>query len=269
MIKRNQWFTGGLLIYAVVTVAFYFLFPDFNSGFKQADFVYLIASFFPVAAVMYALNLYGRKGQHGSALTFMFLSFLTLFVGEALWAIFEFIGLDPYPSAADYFYIISYPLLFIGLLKEWRLMKVDWSEVSGFSKLMMSLITLALAGVVGYFGLYLAYDAGAGALENFVAMTYGVGDLILLVLAMFVLKMADEFKGGRLFYTWFGIFLGLIFTLFADIGFAIYYEPYEEGVFSFNVILDFLWIGSFMAYAYGFYRMGEIVKSAQDRVLKQ
>ncbi len=269
MNKTRQWFILGGFLYFILSIFIYFLFPNFTDGFQASDIIYVVSSAFPVLALAYALRFFGFKKGHGRALFYMFLSFLCLFIGEVLWSVFEYIDVDPYPSAADYFYILSYPLLFIGLYKEVKLLRVNWSISKDLSNLIMGFIGLGLLVFVGYFGVYYAYDPVASHLENTVAIAYGVGDLALIILALMVLKITDEFRGGSMFFIWLTIFTGLMFTLIADIGFAIYYEPYEEGVLSYNVVLDLLWMGSFITYAYGFYGMGNIIRNVQEKVKKQ
>lgn len=268
MTKSDKALQAAVLGFFGIAIALYFIFPNFTTGAGPSDIIYLLASFLPMAGAFYALKLYG-SGSNGRSLTLIALSFTALFIGETLWLGFEQVGMDPFPSIADLFYIASYPLLFFGLLIQLKQAKVEWSNQGGFSKVLIWLSLITLIIFVGYFGIYFAYDGESTLLENVVGMSYGVGDLILIFLSLFVLKMTEEFRGGQLFNAWLAVFIGLFLTLLADIGFAIYNEAYELGQFAYNATLDFLWIGSFLAFAYGFFSMGNIIKKVQSRVLKK
>ena len=45
-------------------------------------------------------------------------------IGEIFWMIFTLQGIEAFPSLADYFYIIAYPILFVALLKQVKISPV-------------------------------------------------------------------------------------------------------------------------------------------------
>lgn len=263
--RINRILFWGICFFFLMCLLVYLLFPDIGNYSGPTEAIFVLSSFMPVLALIYTLKIYGFDRGHGKALFFIFLSFAALFIGEVIWAIYDFLDVDPFPSIADYFYILSYPLLFIGLFEELEMSKVKWSSNSRLSKVLMGLVGFFLVVLVFYFGIYLAYDPEVTLFENVVAMLYSVGDLVLIGLALFVLRIMNEFQGGLFFYSWLSVFIGLFLTLIADIAFSIYNAPYEEGIFVYNVILDGVWMAAYLSFAYGFASMANIVKLVQDR----
>lgn len=267
MTKKQSLMIGSLCLLFLASIFTYFLpFPFLiESDFYQM--VYLLMSATPLLGSFYVLKCYGVKSSQGKIFTLISMAFLFLFIGEFLWTIFIFMGIDPYPSAADYFYILFYPLLFLALMRQLKVTNIDWRFKSLFLKVIMVAFALVLMGLVGYFGVYVAYDSQLSFIENAVAIAYGIGDLILILLAFFVLKMADEFKGGRLFVAWLMFSVALFITLIADIGFAIYTVPYEESVLWALRTMDLFWVASFLVFAGSLFSLGNIVKDAQQKAL--
>lgn len=265
-IKSNKLLAIFLFVFFVFTAGVYLNSTNFTQGFSFSDSLYLAASLIPFLGAVYALKLYGMGGNRGTPLLFITLGFGSLFIGELLWAIFEYRGLDPFPSIADYFYILMYPLLSIGLIKEIKFLKDEEKSETLFLKGIMIFIGIILVGLVGYFGVYQAYDMEASLLENTVVIAYGVGDLLFIMLALLVLKLTEEFKGGRLFFAWLAFFLGLIAMLLADVGFAMFTDVYEEGIAVVVRSLDLIWLASFLLLGYGMFSIGNIAKQAHKMI---
>ena len=265
MNKGNQTLLWVLFLFFTLVLLTYFLFPgDINRSFPTR-IAYLLVSFSPIVAIAFALKFYGLDQGHGRAYLLVLFSFIAAFIGDFIWFVFDYLNIEPFPSIADYFYILWYPFLFMGLLREWKMSSAKLSPASFASKMLMFFITFVLILLVGYFGIYLAYSSDVSFLENAVAISYSVGDLILLSLALFVLRIMNEFQGGYLFYPWLGIFVGLCLMLIADIIFSIFQVPYDEGVFSFVISLDGIWMASLLAFAYGFGSLANTIKLVQDR----
>jgi diguanylate cyclase (GGDEF)-like protein len=106
-----------------------------------------------------------------------------LFVGESLWTWYSrVLGVDPFPSLADAFYLGAYPLLATALaLWARRSAPVERSA----SVLDAGIITVA-AGLLAWVALIVptVSDADLGLLDQVVSVAYPVADLALLVLTV-------------------------------------------------------------------------------------
>lgn len=70
-------------------------------------------------------------------------------------------------------------------------------------KILFALFALLLSTVVFYFEIYIPYDMTSSLFVAAVQTAYGVADLILIILFIFVLLLALSYQGGKMFYVWF------------------------------------------------------------------
>ena len=129
---------------------------------------------------------------------------------------------------------------------------------------MVTLLTLLIAAV-SYEVLFLQFDSTLTFVENVVGMAYGIGDLLLIIVSYFVVKMASQYRGGKMLMPWMMIFIGLVLTLIADIYFNIYNEAYTAKIAPY-IHIDLLWIASYLFYTFGIFSLGIIVKTAIAKI---
>lgn len=128
-------------------------------------------------------------------LAWMFLAFgmFSSAMGEILWVYYEHVaGIDPFPSVADFFYLAYYPLTLIGVLF------LPFTPVRAQDRIIFGLdltIVLLSGTIITWFYLLapLGFEPG---LTGVVAISYPVGDLLLLAGVM-VLIQRDVEKVGR------------------------------------------------------------------------
>jgi len=239
---------------------------------RYSDFVgnifYLMSPFLAVCFGIYAFLTYRISNAHGQALGLIGLGLLFFFVGDFIFFWYQFVShTNPYPSMADVFYLTAYPLLFAGFIREATVHKVNWRNFNKLVLILIILILLFLAIIVSYFGVYLAYTAGDSKLSNFISIAYGVGDLILIVPSLFILKIALDYRGGKLFYSWALMLLGLMSMLTGDILFAIFKNSYTALVWPYTLI-DIAYVASYLLFAYSFYYTGRVIKDLHQKMIK-
>ena len=223
-----------------------------------------------LAAVLgfYASSIYKLENIHGKTMAWLGSGLTLFFIGELLFFLYQFVfHKTPFPSVADVFYLLAYPMLLAGLLIEVKMHKPKLSEFNKQALAIITLIFLSLLGVVCYFGIYNAYDAKASTLANIIGMSYGVADLIILVPVIYVLKLAFQFRGGKLFVSWMLIFCAMIFMLAGDIFFASYNDQYSAGTWPYNLI-DLFWTASYLLFGYSFYFTASSLKELRAKLLR-
>ena len=214
---------------------------------------------------IFAVKIYNLNNPHAKAIALMALGVFFWFLGDFIWAIFEyFLNKSPFPSVADLFYLLAYPLLLIGLIIELRsnVLKFNLTKI-----LLGTVIAIVLGIIVVYFGVIKAYAPEESLVNNAIAMAYGIGDLILIIFGMAVLGVAIGYHKGKLFFPWISIVCGFCLILLADILFAVYREEYESFLGLFRNI-DLGWISGFLFIAFGFYSIGKTLKEAKNKLLK-
>lgn len=230
------------------------------------NILYLFPPLIAVYGGIYAVKKFSFSNIHGVALAFLTAGILFLGIGEIIWFYYHiFLNVDPYPSIADVFYLGAYPLIFIGIVNELRLQKFDWKDFNKLYLFLIILVSVILATIVSYFGIYLAYKPDAAFLENAIAMAYGIADLILIIPSLFILKLTLDYRGGKLFNSWLCILIGLLLTLVGDILFAIYTDQYSSGITPYNLI-DLAWIAAYLFFAYGFFNTGLTITELQQKI---
>lgn len=228
---------------------------------------YLFIAFFAVLGGIFSLKLYGFKGSRAKTLLFLTLGVSCLFVGEILFYWYEFfLNTDPFPSIADIFYLVSYPLILVALYNEIQQTNLSWKKIHASIIFLFGITASLFALIVFYFGVYVAYDAQADFLSNSIAISYGVGDMFLIIADLFVVVLAWEFRGGKYSRSWILLFLSFFAMLIADILFAIYYDQYKGEEWFYRSLLDTLWMLSYILFAQGLFSFGSAILAAKSQL---
>lgn len=251
----------GFVVYFIVIGYFYC-----TLQFPLTEIVFLIAPLLAVIGGVCAVRAFGSKSPHGKALSYMTAGIALWFVGEIIWVLFKVVfHIDPYPSIADFFYLVAYPVLLIGVVKEISLGKIEWNWLrkAGFGAILVLVLL-----VFGYFGIYLSYNPEAVFLDNAIGFLYNFGDVFLIIGAALILMLAFEYQGGRLFTSWLCFLIGMIVMFAADILFAIFTEQYEAIVWLYYQI-DLLYIVSYLFMAYALFDMCGIIREAESAIIQK
>lgn len=223
----------------------------------------LLPPLFAAICGVMTVKVYGINNPHAKALAFLSLGVFFWFLGDFIWFILEyFYNKNPFPSVADYFYLLAYPILLVGLIQEVKSNSIKWTNGKALTAVLVSLI---FGLIVFYFGIILAYDRDQTLLNNIIAISYGVGDLVLIIFSVAILMVALGYQKGRLFLPWLYVLVGFTLILAADILFAIFNEEYENFTAVRN--LDLGWISGFLLLGFGFFSIGNALKEARQKLL--
>jgi hypothetical protein len=229
--------------------------------------IYLSTSGIAVIGGIFALVTYGFKGPRTTTLFLLTMGIAYWFIGDTLFSYYQFIlKIDPFPSLADAFYLTAYPFLLFGLINEVKAAKANWGRFNQPIAFLFGISATLLAIVVSYFGIFLAYDAKETLFANIIAMSYGVGDLLLILANMFVLILVWEFRGGKLSRVWLTLFVSFVLTLIADILFALFTVQYKAEMWFYKSLLDSLWMLSYLIFAYALFDLSFSLTDAFQRI---
>lgn len=266
MNKRIVLIGAFLLFFAQVILVYWF-----KLGFDTVvlrETLYLVPPFLAFMAGLVALFTFGVAGSRFLSLLLLTAGIGYWFLGEMFFAYYGYIlNIDPYPSAADFFYILAYPLLFFGLVNEIRFARVNWNNIAKPTLFLFSLVALLFGSIVGYFGIYQAYTPDESLLANAVAISYGIGDLFLILANILLLVLVWEFRGGKLSRVWLLLFVGFILTLIADILFALYTNEYTMQVWFYKSLLDSFWMAGYLFFALAFFEFSFSLQDAYKQAV--
>jgi diguanylate cyclase (GGDEF)-like protein len=165
---------------------------------------------------------------------------LSFTFGDVAWAVLELkLGINPFPSIADIFYLLFYPLFFTGIL----ILPALRLERLNYSKVLLDVSIILIAASVGYWNLLLGPIVAAGAgqplLNQIISLAYPVGDLVLIYATLKLLYLQNEAEDR----------VPLLFLIFSVVIMvltdSIYgYQSVSKQYFSGN-LLDLGWIVSY------------------------
>lgn len=216
-----------------------------------------------IAGGVYALRKFGRSAVSEKLLGLISSGLFLWFIGSSIFTYYDAVSsTPPFPSIADVFVLVGYPMIFLGLLLEMRAGKV---MLSRSVKILFAMLVVLLSVVVIYFEIFLAYDPSLGLLANATQACYGIADLVLIISCLFVLILAIDYRGGKMFLPWLAIFLGVSVQLVADILFGIYITEYIEksGI---NIVIDLIWRFGYVFFAFGLFSVGMIIEDIQSSI---
>ena len=133
-----------------------------------------------VGAAVWASRRCAAQPRLRSAWRFLALAFASYLAGDVIWSVYELAGADPYPSVADAFYLLFYPLMLWGLLR----FAAGLPSVSERLRLGLDLAVVAIGGSAVVIYLVLGptvVQSGPDPLQTTFSIAYPVGDMVLLV----------------------------------------------------------------------------------------
>ena len=259
-----------LLFVTVIFVSYFFSLFLLEETFV-ADLIYLFAPLTAVVLGFFSLKVFGIKNNQGHSLLFLSLGMLCFFIGEFFWFHFQYIqNIDPDYSFADVFFLLSYPLSFIGIfikLKTSFLSLKDLKSILTDKKsYLFSIFLVITTMIVCYFGIFKAYDSEVGFVENAVFIFYGVGDLIVIFACSLIVLLIKEFRGGKFSFAWLMFVASYFLTLLGDIFYAIYRGSIYEENLILKFAIDGLWMLGYFVFAFAMLILVLIIKEKQEKV---
>lgn len=228
-----------------------------------SDIAYLSAPLLAVVSSFWLLKVFGVRNRQGGVALFLFLGMVSFLIAEILWVVYKFIfNVDPSPSLADFFFLLAYPLIFIGLLKK----ILSESPVLSFKKSgLIIALGIIFVGLFSYFSIYSSYDPQGNFWQNIFLMSNGIGDMILLLTLLFILVIVFEYEKGKMAYPWLLLAFSFFSMLAADLFYAIYVVQYDEVLFL-KAAIDTMWIFSYVLFSFSMFRMVSIVREKQEEI---
>ncbi|HEX6739003.1 MAG TPA: hypothetical protein VF310_12060 [Vicinamibacteria bacterium] len=163
-----------------------------------------------------------RGNPSRPAWRFLALGCLALFLGQLFYAPYQLrLRRAPFPSWADLFFVISYPLLLLALAFFLRaythsgLVPVSSTQLGA-----LAAATLVVAAALGYAVLKpLVHDRARG-LEHLLNLAYPGFDLVLLVPTVLLVRFSLALRGGRLWPVWVSLLGGVLGLAAGDVAFS-------------------------------------------------
>ena len=194
------------LVGALVLAAVYAVLPVAWTG---RNVLYVFAEFGAIAAIVLGVR------RHRPAAPYAWLliagGLLAYMGGDILWVIYEFRGRDPFPSPADFLYLLGYPLIAAGLVVGIR----RRSPRTDVRVLLDVAIVTVSATLLGWVYVVETWGSTEGGFDAVVAVAYPIADVLLFAIAIrFVLGSNWDVLALRL------LFVGVTLTFVGDLLYA-------------------------------------------------
>ena len=146
-----------------------------------------------------------------------------MFLGQACFVVYQFVmGIEvPFPSLADVFFLVSYPLLIGALAMFLRAYSASGFPIGPASeRVWLAVAVTAVCLAVGYPILMPLVRTPGEPLETLLNLLYPILDFLLLVPAVLLIRISLRFRGGAVWKVWATLLAGFVFLCAADTLFA-------------------------------------------------
>ena len=229
------------------------LLPDDNRTLLT-DLLYVpIPASVLVLSILMALR-FKMSGKHGKAWVVFVIFAASWFSAEQIWLVYELIfNIDPWPSVADFFYILGYPLLFVFSILYLQPVKKAISKKLVISSSLISISLLIFTFILAY-----EPDSSENEFEIALAASYPILDAIILCPALIGVSL---FFRGEVSFLWSLMCIAIVLNVIGDIGFLMlnmtdsYYTGHP---------IDLLYSWAYILFAFGVYSHIRIFQSRID-----
>lgn len=223
---------------------------------KKAALVFTDWIFVPIPGALVVLSIlsvkrHGLQGSHGKAWISFAIFSAMWFIAEQVWSILElFYNQKPFPSIADFFYIVGYPAYFIFAILYMRPVKKAITK-----KIVILSLLVAMAVLVPTLYMTFENNSDEDKLSIIIGAFYPVADAVVLVPALIGVVL---FFGGKVNFLWSLMLVGIILEVAADTGFQ--YFSLDNSLYTGHPI-DILFLWSYVVLVFGVYDHVKIFKT--------
>lgn len=261
--KKTKTFIGSGIIALIISIIVYIIaYIQYNNGELDENFEFYTAlfttiwSFLAMTIFFLLMKDFTFSNPSGKVWAWMGTGILFFMLGEVCWTVFLGEDIDPFPSIADVFYFIGYPFLYIGLIRQLKLNKVDIDPKEKSVTIGVTLIVLAISSIIMIVPVAQSYIAGDTTLFEFIfTIIYPILDIILTPFAVIIFF---KFRGGDFGKSWLMISFGFIIMIAADLLFGWGYYLEIENIF---FIFDHLYNITYFLLAIGALQIHSALKS--------
>lgn len=224
-------------------------------------FIYAFSMLIPLSVSAFAFltsRRYSGALVYSKAYVMLGIAFVLMFFAEFTYFIYEqILDLDPYPSIADVFFFMFYPLIIAYLIINLKFFAPKISK-SGLALIIGMPIIVTLTYVYFIFSPYVADDVLSVGLFEIIE-DYGSFDFyygILFIAAASVtlglaIHTAKIFRGGLIGTAWLILVFGIILNLVGDTWY--YYSEVTTG-YSLSDPVNLCWYAAYLLILYALYK---------------
>ena len=257
MVRRSPVVAILFVVAAAVALLYVarFALPSTALGSAGAERPLLIAAGWTklaclIAAALYAwrcVGLLDRTNPARKAWLILSVALAAFALGQGTLTWYQtFLGKSPFPSVADVWFMISYPLLIIALVSFASAYARSGFAMEGMPTLAI-VMTVVMAAVAWPLLRPIALTP-AEPLATTLNVAYPALDLVLLIPTIVLLRLASRFRGGAIWRIWAALLAGFVFIALGDLAFA-YFSTF--GVTRLDPLVHALYLIAYASLAAG------------------
>ena len=141
-------------------------------------------------------------------------------VGQTLLVSYQYwTGATPFPSQADFWFVLSYPLIIVALVSFAMTYARSGFGTSGLK--VFAAIMFVIVAVIAWPILHpVATTSQASPMAKALNLAYPSLDLLLMIPVAVLVRITSRFRGGMVWPIWLALLVGFVFTAAGDILFA-------------------------------------------------
>ena len=215
---------------------------------KETAIVFTNWIFVPIPGAMLVLSVilakkHGKTGDHGKAWIAFAVFAACWFIAEQVWLVEElFYHQKPFPSEADFFYIVGYPAYFIFAVLYLKPFK---SLITKKMIIVSSLVSLSVLIPSMYWTL--ENNSDEDQFSVILGAIYPIADSMVLIPALIGVRL---FFGGSVNFLWSLMLVGILVEVIADTGFQ--YFSLDNSMYTGHPV-DILFLWSYILFSFGIY----------------
>ena len=230
-----------LAIIGVAVLGFHFL---VNNIEESDQLVYIFSMSIPASVAVFGFIVakrYAGTLVYAKAYNMLAIAFLSMLFAEITYFVYEqFLDLEPYPSIADVFFFVFYPMIILYLIINIRFFAPKFSKLGA-----LTITGIPLIATLTYLSLTLE---DFGSFDFFYGIIFVSAASITLGLAIYA---ASIFRGGLVGTAWFVLVLGITINLIGDVWY--YYVEVVES-YSLGHPVNLCWYSAYLLILYALYK---------------
>jgi len=240
-----------VIIGIILTVIVFHVYVNYVSSPDDTDVIISIFSFLNPLAVSIASFIVAAKyidaGVYRKAYTALGFAYLMIFLGELTYLVYDlFLGIDPYPSIADVFFFLQYPLVLCYLILNIRFFASFTNRYKTLVVLLPTIIVLVYANIA-------LNELGGAEFDFYYGILFVVFASILLA---FGILGATIFREGLLGKAWMILVIGILSLTIGDVW---YYYLELLGEFDLIHPVNLFWYAGYWIIIYALYKHKKII----------
>jgi len=230
-----------IVIWGLLNVIIYLAVPVDDANFENyTSIVYDSAVLISALVLFYVFAFYKFKSFEGKFWLLMGIGMFLWFIAEVIWYYYISINENPFPSIADFFFLLAYIPIYAGIVYKSKFSKMKFDA----RKIAAMIISVLLFLIPAYIWVIqpIIDDGTYGFTEKAISVAYPVLDIILLAFAVIIAL----YWGSTVSKGWYIISLSFMIMTIADTLFAA--MEWQE---NYDPRWELLWVASYLLFAIG------------------